>query len=260
MVVMKIIRRILLLTATYASISGCVHFYSHKPIEMRVVDSNTSQPIKGVIVVAHWSLSRGSIGGNVETGTLEVLETVSDNDGRLYFPEWGPLISTTGYLDYRGAQLIFFKRGYYFLATQNTDTTWRAKHPDQSQWNGKTIQLTKFDKSFPEYAEHVAKYARELDDFRYGDNCEWKKIPLLLVEIHKLSEELENKGIKLQGWRLGSRLKKVTDVHNIVECGSPQNFFRKYIRMEKTKNKPAQKIETRTLRPSISVEEVTPTI
>lgn len=254
---MQNIRRILLITLTYIGISGCVHFYSHNSIELRAIDAETKQPIEDVIAVAHWSLSRGSIGGNVEVGVLQVMEAVSDFEGKIYFQEWGPITTFNGYLDYRGAQIMFFKDGYNLFSTENPDTTWRAKHPEESQWNGKTVQLKRFKKPFSEYVRHVERYIMDLDKFRYGDNCEWKKIPLILVEIHKLRDKFKKQKI-VNPTNVGLGLKKVTKVYNTKECGSPEEFFGKYITLQKSNDNSSQQVETRFLRPSMTFEDATP--
>ena len=63
--------------------------YTAEPIEAWVVDPETNQPLQDVIVVAHWQLKGGLEGGN-RVGQMMVMETVTDAQGRFYFPGWGP--------------------------------------------------------------------------------------------------------------------------------------------------------------------------
>ncbi len=213
---MKTTQIILLLVVTV--LAGCAT-YSHKPIEMHVVDADTNQPLEGVIVVAQWSLSEGSIGGNVEVGTLQVLETVSEVDGRVYFPGWGPLNATKGYLDYRGAQFSLFKPGYNIFETQNLDTTWRAKHPDRSQWDGKVIKMEIFNGSLEEYAKQFTLLDVSLSSIlMYSNKCDWKKIPNMVLALEK------QKGI-FSSENVHNSITPMTQF-NARNCGSPQEYFR----------------------------------
>ena len=69
-------------------LQGCATAYSAKEIEARVIDADTRQPLEGVNVVAHWVLHFGMEGG--QQTDLELMETVTDKNGRFHFPAWGP--------------------------------------------------------------------------------------------------------------------------------------------------------------------------
>src|SRR6266849_1854255 len=71
-------------------LQACATTYSAEPIEAWVVDADSGQPIEGVVVTANWELEIGTLGGNIPVGQIMVMETVTDQKGRFYFPAWGP--------------------------------------------------------------------------------------------------------------------------------------------------------------------------
>src|SRR6266540_7096039 len=88
--------------------------YSAKPIEAWVVDEETKQPLEGVIVVANWELRYGLEGGAYQ---LTIMETVTDKNGRFYFPGWGPKaipkeLPSGARLKEDDPGLLFYKHGY----------------------------------------------------------------------------------------------------------------------------------------------------
>src|SRR5439155_24046729 len=80
--------------------------YSAEPIDARVVDGTTGQPLSGVVVVAHWVLVSGNAGVSFTVGNLQVLEMLSDQDGRFRFSAWGPLPRKEGVLMDRSPELL----------------------------------------------------------------------------------------------------------------------------------------------------------
>lgn len=214
-----------------APLSACAQQYSAEPIEAWVVDAETKQPIEGVIVTANWQLQSGNAGGSFHGGQLMVMETVTDKQGRFYFSGWGPLKPKQGYLINLDPQLLFFKSGYEYLRLNNTPFR-ENMHKDpvrKSDWNKKTIDMKRFKESLEEYAEHVHQLDNDLEWARFGDDCEWKNVHRMLLELQRMSEYFESKQVKLPGWRGGARIRKVTDVGNQAQCGSANEFFRSYL-------------------------------
>src|SRR5882724_3680630 len=61
-------------------LSGCTaiaFIYNAEPIEGWVADAETSKPLKGVIVVAHWVL-KGGLEGGTRIRELQIFESVTD--------------------------------------------------------------------------------------------------------------------------------------------------------------------------------------
>lgn len=235
--------------------SGSPSYYSAEAIEARVVDAETKKPIEGAVVAANWQLYYSTVGGRVPGSQLMVMEAVTDKDGRFHFPAWGPkkvpkykpqkgdvwiahipFLVPDSYLDNHDPQLLLFKSGYEYKRLINeVSSKTNMASLRRSEWNRKTIELKKFKAAGEEYAEHVHQLDNDLEWARYGlmgvlDDCEWKKIPRMLVELHRIGEQFASRGVKLKGWQIGARIRKVTDVGDQEKCGSAEEFFRSYLK------------------------------
>ena len=205
-----LVAAVLPLVVSCAAISGDL-YYSAEPIEAWVVDEKTGKPAEGVIVVAHWKLMRGTVGGRVPAGTMMLMETVTDAGGRFAFPAWGPLQKTSsGFLDFEDPMLIFFKPGYRAFALSNHYAIRAEDKPSKrkSDWSGKTVKLSPFEGTTEEYAGYVAERSRfaasELD--WYNDlytNCNISKTPLLAEAFNRENEAMEARGLRRGGFIIG---------------------------------------------------------
>ncbi|MEK7322119.1 MAG: hypothetical protein AABZ84_03455 [Pseudomonadota bacterium] len=223
-------------TLLISLLSGCASLqYSAEPIEARVVDAETKQPVEGAIVTANWELVAGTLAGGPEViKQMMVVEAVTDSNGRFSFPAWGPKINLhpEGGFRENAPQLLIFKSGYEFWKGFNDtpgDHPYNFNSVQRSDWNGKTIELKPFKGTPEEYAEHVHQLDNDLEWVRYGENCEWKQLPRMLVAIHRLSERFESQDVKLKGWLGGARIRKVTNVGKQNQCGSAEEFFKGYL-------------------------------
>ena len=65
--------------------------YSAAPITGRVVDAQSGHPLTGAVVMAIWELRKGfGMEGSITSGTLQVMEVLTDEGGRFELPAWGP--------------------------------------------------------------------------------------------------------------------------------------------------------------------------
>ena len=224
-----------LLVAAFLPLQACGKQYSAESIEAWVVDAETSQPLEGVIVVAHWQLYGGMHPDQL--GELMILETLTDKAGRFHFPAWGPKsvpagLASNARLRHLDPEMLLFKSGYKYqrIANELTSAVLNDAGPSlrRSEWNGKTIKMERFGGTQEEYAKHVHLLDDDIKFARYSDDCEWKQVPRMLVEIHRLAERFELQEIKLPGWRGGARIRKVTDVDNQQQCGSAKEYFQRY--------------------------------
>lgn len=172
--------------------------YSAEPIEARVIDAETKQPLEGVIVTANWQLEEGTFGGNVQAGQLMVMETVTDKYGKFSFLGWGPRSVWKGHLVNEDPQLLLFKSGYEYKRLYNeiSMSAYREhvlKPIRRSDWSGKTIELKPFRGTMEEYARRLDFMS--LTWAYTGDGCEWKKIPQLVTAIHKQAMTFRQQGI-----------------------------------------------------------------
>lgn len=204
--------------------------YSAAPLEAWVKDGDTGQPLDGVIVVAQWELKGGLHPDAV--GSLMVMETVTDTNGRFSFSAWGPRLAPLGtYIQHADPKLLLFKPDYEPERLYNKHGRIDRSPLRHSDWHGKTIPLKKFIGPLKDYASRVGSLDDDLDfAFRY-DDCTWKQIPRMLIALDqeetrllraadKKYEAVEHVGIKDWEERFGSQLQK---------CGSMMDFLRSYL-------------------------------
>ena len=196
--------------------------YRAEAIEAWVIDADTKKPLEGVIVTANWQLE-GGWEGHYPMGQLRVMETVTDKTGRFSFPAWGPSRPKKGYLQNSDPLLLLFRSGYKPLAMANHFRERMFREPvRRSDWHGKTIEMTKFVGSLEAYAEDLAHLDISLRFAVHApENCEWKKIPRMIVALHKQKEVFKKKAVYNHLFAI-SRIPA-------RECGSPTEFFRGYL-------------------------------
>ncbi|MGX2032935.1 peptidase associated/transthyretin-like domain-containing protein [Methylocaldum gracile] len=239
-----------ILTVLLLPLQACATKYSAEPIQARVVDAETKQPLEDVNVVANWQLE-GGLEGGTNLGQMMVMETVTDSAGQFSFPAWGPKAIPSGYpLEYQNArlkdmdpQLLLFKSGYKYLALYNRKTAeqMRGKGPSvrTSDWNGKTIEMRRFT-GFKWNLEQYAGDLIHLNGFLEvvailnpvelpRDHCKWKKIPLMILATYKQNEIFKAANITVPYWGLPLELydRLLSDEKYYAEqgCGSVKGFL-----------------------------------
>jgi len=189
--------------------------YSAAPIAAQVVDSETGEPIPGVVVLAHWELRGGGHGQS--KGELMILETKTDADGRFSFPAWGP--KTVWDPDARlwdaDPAMTLLKQGYAPRTVLNSqavgpiDTTRSLR---TSRWDGKRIEIKNLHGD-----EKAAAQAFDLDEIRRlvgsGTDCEWKEMPLTVAYVLREGPRLRSLGLNVYTFDLRS-------FSNQQSCGS----------------------------------------
>jgi hypothetical protein len=189
-----------LAVAFAVGVGGCsrVTHYSADPLTARIVDADSGAPLPGVNVVAGWEMKGGLEGGNV-VGWVMVMEAVSDAEGKISFPGWGPKEwDGGGGMGPGSPLLLLFKSGYEFQ--QLYDGNYRVTdHPHgnvkytrrgltsyahmHSYWDGKTIELKKSDRSLQEYAQRLAFLDIKIGSLLNNNQCNWKAIPRFLWAV-----------------------------------------------------------------------------
>ena len=222
--------RILSLVTMLVLLTGCSmpipHSYSAESIEGWFVDEDTKRPLDGVIVVAVWIIQGYTFGNRFPLGQLKIMEAVTDKNGRFYFPAWGPKMVLRGQLDFETPELIMFKNGYRAGAMSNDYRKKQNGSKRYSDWNGKIITLPKFEGSLEEYGDHLSTIGSIL---RFAlrnptSACEWKKIPRMVVAIHK-------QRLIFGAARISNLLYSIDELakNSPKSCGSPHAFFRSYL-------------------------------
>jgi hypothetical protein len=220
--------RWLSMLALVLSLPACAGLmYSAEPMEAQVVDAKTQQSLENVIVVAHWQLERGTVGGSVPAGQLMVMETLTDKEGRFSFPGFGPQLAVTSHLVHKDPELLFFKSGYRYRVLTNEysgDIELRTRLKRRSEWSGKTIELKPFKGTIEEYARHLEFFETSLDTL-LEDECAWKHIPHMILAVSKQSAIFRAKGL----YTLPSIESLDIRYKNFEsKCGSVKEFFRNY--------------------------------
>ena len=168
------------------------------PITATVVDSETGQPIEGVVVVAGWELKGGFEGGN-PVGHLALMEAVTDQAGKFHFAGWGPRFSIRGALRAEEPRLLFFKNGYSYLNfTNRASRAWHGRQAN-SMVDGTRVKLEKFRGTPKEYAKNLDFLATRLGDIIswIGKECNWKKMPKMIHALYKQGEWFKAHGYEL---------------------------------------------------------------
>jgi hypothetical protein len=206
--------------------------YSAKPISARVVDAVTGQPLAGVNVVASWELedpvaARGQ-------GALELMEDVTDANGEFHFPGWGPKpVPTDAFpgtrLTNEDPRIVLFKTGYFPNAVYNDSHSTLLRDPKDvgaairdSQWDGKTILLKKFEGEPRTYASLVYGV---LSGVSFGQ-CGWKKMPKMIIAINQESDRLMRE--KIVSFPVAWPLIKELVANDTKECGPVLDYLHRF--------------------------------
>ena len=109
------------LVALAASLQACGElYYTADPIEAWVVDAESGAPIEGAVVTANWQLvAFGFDTGGRKQGQLEVMETVTDKNGRFHFPGFTKVNVSGSALGEEDPQILIFKAGYRYIRVAN---------------------------------------------------------------------------------------------------------------------------------------------
>ena len=228
-------------------LSGCMPYvkYSAEPIEAWLVDAKTKQPIEGAVVVAHWELYGASIVdiGVTHAGNLQFMETMTDKNGRFYFPAWGPLRAWGSRLTFDDPEMFVFKSGYDTRLLKNEMTTEAIGgqyYPLRtSQWNKKTIELESMDAQSDKYVEGFVwiNHSVEFQIDWYHKECNWRKLPNTLRAFYQERLRLKAAGIDLRNQNPHKFNFRTIDAGLIDDekrnvergCGSAKDFFKEVL-------------------------------
>jgi len=182
------IRSWIVLCASAFTLTAC-NRYSAEPTEGWVIDADTKKPIEGVIVVANWQLHKSTLGGKRPADHLNIMETTTDYDGFFYFAGWEQKAALWGFFIDRDPELLFYKEGYEYRSLKNTQGAENdTSKVRQSAWNGKTIELQRFDGDLRDYASHLSSLHTSTHSIFQGNKCEWKRTPKLVLSVARQKE------------------------------------------------------------------------
>ena len=138
------------------AIGGCGSpYYTVDPIEAWVVDAETGQPLEGAVVTANWQLvSPGLDTGGRKLHQLEVMETLTDKNGRFFFPGFTKLNPRLLELRDEDPQILIFKSRYGYFRTSNNYPADKGSPGARrsSPVNRQTLRMAKADPDVRKYA------------------------------------------------------------------------------------------------------------
>lgn len=175
------------IVAAVATCSYGERTYSADAIDSRVIDADTGEPLAGVNVVAEWVLKGGVESGEV-TGYANVMETVTDKDGRFHFPAWGPVTVKRGSVREAGPALLLFKPGYHYAAYANGSSA-EASTQMSSRWSGKPLRMRRDAPTTPRGRQEMQSVATELRVLR--EHGRLGAVVQFSCAVSKQNEDLE---------------------------------------------------------------------
>ncbi len=218
--------RLVCVAACLFSISACAT-YRGAAIEGRVVDAETQQPVKDVVVVVEWILEAKWALHPQTLGRLLLQETVTDEQGHYRFPPWGPLRAQEGVIDRSAPRLNFYKRGYKFTALSNC-CDYEPPYVDLpdpliSVWDRKTIELPPFKSklTWEDYSTEVieASDLYSLDETK----CDWQQMPRMTSELMKRRQDYLKEGVV-------TSLPYRSLLYRNAKCADPEQFLEEYLK------------------------------
>lgn len=168
-------RGLAMLMAALILTSCDAHTLASGPIDGRVVDPETKQPIAGAIVVGKWGRAEGLITDNVNV-CRHVATAVTDADGRYHLDQW-PLGSGAGDSLFGASfsvELAAYKPGMASISRGVIKTDemtgalelapWSGTHRDRVRWLDATLTSTELTCNGDTGADEVLKAVRETID------------------------------------------------------------------------------------------------
>jgi hypothetical protein len=147
-------------------------YYTADPIEAWVVDAETGAPIEGAVVTANWQLvGFGFDTGGRKVGQLEVMETVTDRNGRFAFPGFTNL--NPGFNELRGEdpQILIFKPGYRYIRAANDYPLGKEGQQGtrrKASINGRTLKMEKANPDIKKYAWDLSMLSSSMAQITYS--------------------------------------------------------------------------------------------
>ena len=150
-------------------------YYTSDPIEAWVVDADTGQPIEGAVVTANWQLvGFGFDTGGRKLGQLEVMEALTDKNGRFYFPGFTKLNPGLDDLREEDPQILIFKPGYSYMRVANDYPIGKEGSQGthrKSSINGQRVKMKKANPDVKKYAFELGFLGMNLSNIGYSGNA-----------------------------------------------------------------------------------------
>jgi hypothetical protein len=195
--------------------SGVIAFYSDGAISAVVLDDDTSEPIAGAVVLAHWEIQTLGFHGPMCVAQVQISEATTDAEGRFEIPAWsGIRLSRCVFADrVKPAELFVFKRGYEH---------WKGTTGD---FQRQPIKIARPRVEQQAYAATLSQLISDLDHAVMED-CQWVHAPLMLRELDRQNEDFIAHGyrdfnapqglliVESEGSRCGTAVERFVQEYN----------------------------------------------
>jgi hypothetical protein len=131
-----------------------------------VVDGETGKPIEGAIVVAHWQLRGATLDSGTRQNQLEVVETVTDINGRFFIPGFTKINFTLEQLREEDPRVVIFKPGFSIAGGHNSypiGAPGTGAHRS-SPLRGKRIEVKSLSGDLDRYLRELSLVSATLSD------------------------------------------------------------------------------------------------
>jgi len=197
--------------------------YSALPFEVKIVDAETGLPLEGVIGNALWRLEAR---GGRNLGNFVATEAVSDKDGMMRMPGWGPMevpkepggYLAQGRLDPNQPTLQLYKQDYWFSLE---GAPWESAYLNDPHWSGDSVRRVYLDKmvfKLKPFKGPMQQYTDHLIRSQNGgtNGCLWVNAP-------RMNAAFINEGRRLRQFDRSGLLITLKDIREYDHgkfCGS----------------------------------------
>lgn len=184
-----------LIMTVFLGISKCSlpNIYSGNELNGIVLDADTNEPLKDIVVVAAWKLEGGYHGEF--SGYLHIEETLTDHNGAYHFSKWGPKTSLEGTLSDYSPVLHFYKFGYLYKSYSNKDAPFAIKNDANSQQGENVIMIQAHSGSAKDYRNHSFSIHNLIMLTSLDYKCIWAAVPRYTAEIVKTGDYFRSKNV-----------------------------------------------------------------
>lgn len=189
-------------------------YYTSDPIEAWVVDAENGKPIEGAIVVAHWQLRGATLDSGTRQNQLEVIETVTDRNGRFFIPGFTKINFTLEQLREEDPRVVIFKPGFSIAGGHNSYPI-GAPSPGahrSSPFHGKRIEVKSLSGDLDRYLRELSLVSATLSDLSASGDL--ASVPKLIHAM--VCEKRRLKSVSSQKFLLDVPGETIAE----VSCGS----------------------------------------
>lgn len=222
-----LLRVVAILTTTVLSASVAVADYFGSPVELRIFDKESGQPLSGVAAVISYRGVAIALWKGTPYKYFQVAETTSDSQGIVRFGGWGP-VSFPGYVFTSEApSILLFKAGY---RPENVADI--SMEPQLSVLQLRSSPIVKMERA-PTEIRQLAGNINGMNAglgsiLESGGKCEWERIAGMLDEMAKIDSQFTAAGLPIHslGYAIALRQEYSEKRGKKDGCASASKYLR----------------------------------